>query len=402
MLEVAAPTSNPVLASSRARARALAAACAAHALHDGYLDLLYVLLPIWKVEFGLDYAALGIVRATYSGAMAAAQVPVDRITRTLGSRGALVGGTLLTALGFLLAGMSHGVVPLCVALAIAGLGASTQHPRASAIVARTFGTKSRGALGVYNFAGDVGKAVFPAVTALFLVAMTWHAIAYVLAAIGVIFALGLSAALPRGETDAERAASPTSAKRAGRRGGFWVLFVIGALDTATRMGFLLFLPFILAEKQASHATVGIGLALVFAGGAFGKFTCGWLGERIGMVGTVTVTEGGTAAMILVAPLLPLTLLLPLLLALGVALNGTSSVLYGTVPDVTTDGNVSRAFALFYTGVIGAGALAPIFFGALADQAGRDTALVVAAATALSAIPLAFILRRRLRALETAT
>jgi FSR family fosmidomycin resistance protein-like MFS transporter len=398
MLDIAIPAPKPTLALARERSRALVSACAAHVLHDGYTDLLYVLLPIWKVEFGLGYAALGIVRATYNGVMAGAQVPVDRLTRSLGARIVLVGGTLLAALGFLLASASHGIVLLCLSLAIAGLGSSTQHPRASAIVTETFGAKSRGPLGIYNFAGDVGKAIFPAVTALLLIALTWHAVTIVLAAIGLLFAIGLFVLLPSGATVAAQAErTETKVARHGHRGGFWVLFVIGALDTSTRMGFLLFLPFILGDRQASHATVGVALALVFAGGAFGKFTCGWLGERIGMLGTVTVTEGATAALILLVPLLPLGGILVVLPILGVALNGTSSVLYGTVPDVAKDGNVSRAFALFYTGVIGAGALAPIAFGTLADHAGRNAALGAAAATALCTVPLALVLRRRLHA-----
>ena len=396
MLQAAIQTSTPDISPARARSRALTAACAAHVLHDGYTDLLYVLLPVWQVEFGLGYAALGLVRASYSAAMATAQVPVDRLTRPLGPRTTLVGGTLLAACGFVLAGISHGVVLLGVSLAIAGLGSSTQHPRASAIVTDTFGARSRGALGIYNFAGDVGKAIFPAVTALLLVVMTWHAATYVLAVIGGLFAAGLFALLPGRHALADRAPPSVGPLTGGRRDGFWILFLIGALDTATRMGFLLFLPFILAERQAAHTTVGVGLALVFAGGAFGKFTCGWLGERLGMVGTVAVTEGLTAVMVLLVPLLPLGVILPLLPVLGIALNGTSSVLYGTVPDVAKDGDVGRAFALFYTGVIGAGACAPILFGTLADHAGRHAALIAAASTALSAIPLALALHHRLR------
>ena len=388
--------SNPNTTTPRRRARALAAACAAHVLHDGYTDLLYVLLPIWKVEFALGYAALALLRATYSGVMAAAQVPIDRITRPLGVRASLVGGTLLAAVGFMLAGISHGTMMLCASLAIAGLGSSTQHPRASAIVTQTFGERSRSALGVYNFAGDLGKTIFPTGTALLLIAMTWHSVTYVIAAIGVIFAAALVILLPSSRATYDLDHLSARPLRSRGRGGFWVLFAIGALDTATRMGFLLFLPFILAEQQVSHATIGLAFALVFAGGAFGKVTCGWLGERLGLVGTVAITEGATAVMILAVPALPVGFILPLLPVLGVALNGTSSVLYGTVPDVATDDNVSRAFALFYTGVIGAGALAPVLFGALADHAGRYAALIATASTALSAIPLAVVLHEKLR------
>src|SRR3954453_5208465 len=50
--------------------RTLLVACGAHALHDGYTDLIYVLLPVWQMEFGLDYAALAALRGLYAAAMA--------------------------------------------------------------------------------------------------------------------------------------------------------------------------------------------------------------------------------------------------------------------------------------------------------------------------------------------
>src|SRR6202044_2552331 len=65
------------------------------------------------------------------------------------------------------------------------------------------------------------------------------------------------------------------------RGGFGILLSIGILDTATRMGYLLFLPFLIHARGGSSATVGLGLALLFVGGALGKASCGWLGQRGG-------------------------------------------------------------------------------------------------------------------------
>ena len=38
------------LAAKRDERRAAAVACGAHALHDGYTDLIYVLLPVWQRE----------------------------------------------------------------------------------------------------------------------------------------------------------------------------------------------------------------------------------------------------------------------------------------------------------------------------------------------------------------
>ena len=53
---------------------------------------------------------------------------------------------------------------LAAALILGGIGSSTQHPIASSLVAAAFaGPRSRGALGTYNFAGDLGKVKIEAV-----------------------------------------------------------------------------------------------------------------------------------------------------------------------------------------------------------------------------------------------
>ena len=55
--------------------RAASIAAVTHALHDGYTDLIYIMLPLWQAEFGLDYAALGLLRGVFVGAMASLQIP---------------------------------------------------------------------------------------------------------------------------------------------------------------------------------------------------------------------------------------------------------------------------------------------------------------------------------------
>ena len=80
-------------------------------------------------------------------------------------------------------------------------------------------------------------------------------------------------------------------------------------------------------------------------------------------------------------------MLVILPLLGVVLNGTSSVLYGTVPEVAPDGDTGRAFAIFYTSVIGSGGLAPILYGVLADHSSQGVGILAAAATAALIIPL---------------
>jgi MFS family permease len=369
--------------------RTLAVAGAAHALHDGYTDLIYVLLPVWQAEFGLGFAMLAMLRGLYAGTMAILQVPSGWLVQKVDGRIVLAIGTALAAGGYAFAGFTGSLIGLGVALAISGAGSSTQHPIASAAVSRAYGASSRGPLGTYNFTGDLGKAAIPALTSLLLTLMPWRGALWVLAALGAAVAATVFLLMP---PIARVGRSQPLPRRVGRgRGGFWLLFAIGVLDTGVRMGLLTFLPFLLKSKGASLPTVGIALAMVFLGGAAGKFVCGWLGARVGVLLTVLATEGGTAACIvgvLVLPLAPLFVLLPLL---GVMLNGTSSVLYGTVPDLTPPDKAEHAFALFYTGTIGSGAISPVLYGVLGDWVGAHWATGATAMVALAIFPLAFAL-----------
>src|SRR6266851_2466900 len=305
--------------------RTMGVACGAHVLHDGYTDLLYVLLPLWQTEFGLGYAEVGLLRALYTGSMAGFQVPAGALAERIGGPLLLGLGTALVGIGYLVAGASAGFFMLAVALAVGGLPGRAAVAEASE------------------------------------------------------------------KTDAARGATPV-----GR--GFPLLLSIAMIDSATRMGFLTFLPFLLKMKGADLPMIGIALTLIFTGGAAGKLVCGWLGERLGMVPATILTEALTAVGILVLLPLPLFSGLLVLPLIGVALNGTSSVLYGTVPELVAPERRQRAFSIFYTGGIGAGALAPVLYGLASDLADVPVMMVLIAAVALITLPLTWALRPALRAI----
>jgi MFS family permease len=378
--------------------RALGVACGAHALHDGYTDMVYVMLPIWQAEFGLSYAAVGIMRSLFSGTLAALQIPSGLLAEKLGPPIVLAIGTALAGCGYVLAGASTGLVMLAAALIVGGIGASTQHPLASALVTRAFaGPRSIKAFGTYNFAGDIGKMTVPAVAGLLIALMPWRPAVALLGACGFAAALAVFALMPRqrAETAAHKESTAAAVADAPRY-AFPLLLSIGIIDSATRMGFLVFLPFLLTAKGASVPAIGLALTCIFAGGACGKLACAFVGARIGMFATVVLTEGLTALGILVLLPLPLEACYALLPLIGIALNGTSTVIYGSVPALVRPDRRNRAFSIFYTGTIGAGAVAPILFGFLGDLIGVPRALGVIAAIVLVTLPLALVLRPVLR------
>ncbi len=138
--------------------------------------------------------------------------------------------------------------------------------------------------------------------------------------------------------------------------------------------------------------MGAALSLIFAGGADGKFACGALATRVGVLRTVVLTELGTATGIVLVLVLPVWHCLAVMPVVGIALNGTSSVLYGSVPDVAPSGRGARAFGLFYTMTIGAGAIAPPLIGMAGDVLNLTGAMLLVAAVVLLILPLVLLLR----------
>ena len=179
--------------------------------------------------------------------------------------------------------------------------------------------------------------------------------------------------------------------------GFMLLFAIGVLDTAVRMGLLTFLPFLLQAKGASLPTSGLALSLVFIGGAAGKFICGWLGERLGMLRTVLLTEGGTAVGILAVLALPLA---PTMIAAAAARRDAERYVLGAIR------NGAGTCAKRPVGT----RIRPVLhrddrirctrtrlcYGFLGDGFGPIAATVATAITAAAICPMAFALAARLQ------
>jgi predicted MFS family arabinose efflux permease len=239
----------------------------------------------------------------------------------------------------------------------------------------------------------------PAALAWLLVLMPWRSALGLISLGGLGVAVAVLLLLPRGlaaPCPPPKVAAKPAAEVPRHRAGFPLLLIIGVLDSGTRMGFLAFLPFILRSNGATTPMIGLALTLVFAGGAAGKLTCGVLGAKFGVLRTVLLTEFATAVGVALLGYLPLQGAMASLVLIGVALNGTSSVLYGTVPELVAPDRREQAFSLFYTGTIGSGAVAPVLYGLIGDAIGPGHAIFAVAGVCLLTLPLAVALAPSLR------
>ena len=254
----------------------------------------------------------------------------------------------------------------------------------------------RTALGTYNLFGDVGKFAFGGLLSLLLMAgYSWqgpvilYGIAGMLVA-AVIF-LRISAAMP---TRAAEAGTP--ARRSGwgirNRRGFAALCLIEIVDSSTRVGFLTLIAFLMIDKGLPTGWAALSVPLILVGGMAGKFACGLLAERVGIIRTIIITEVATGAGILCAVALPGMAAFLLLPVIGIVLQGTSSVLYATTGDLVEQDRLPRAFGLIYTLGSVCGIAAPLGYGLAGDHFGITSAITLMGLAIFATLPLCLMLR----------
>jgi MFS family permease len=408
-----------------------------HATSDALFAGVYPLLPLVAADLNLSYGEVGAVKALLGASSALLQVPAGMLAEVLGEHFLLAAGTAWVGLGLAAMALVASFLPLLALAFVAGIGGNTQHPVANAAVARLYDDAERpGAIGILNFAGDVGKVIAPFVGGFGAALAGWRGGFTALGVLGAAFAVAYAIVVPvrwnvrRAEVDggtpsqspagaAEESSGPIPGvpsssgysppvppPRWRATGIRWhpaawgvaspvpyaVLCTIGALDAGARGAALALMPFAFARAGMDAAQVGVAFAVLFGAGAAGKFLCGPLASRAGLAVTIIVTEVVTAIGIVVIPVAPREAILWSILPFGFALNGTSSVLYALVAPLAVPAQRARAYGLYYTVTLLATAGSPVLYGTVADVTGLGAAFVALGGVTLVIVPLAWAWR----------
>lgn len=385
--------------SGQSPRKTLSICCAAHVLHDGLSDINYVLLPILAQAFNLSLMQVGLIRSAWRAATSLFEFPAGLLAERFGTRILLALGTACSGIAFIALGHAAGFATILLTLFCAGFGSAFQHPLCSTLVSNAYPEEGRRtALGTYNFSGDVGKfALAGAVSLLFFIGVPWQVPVNVFG--GLSLACALAILLWLREPDRRGPVAPRSTDQRGSAGwgirnrrGFLVLCLIEVIDISTRTGFLTFIAFLIIAKKIPAGWATMAVPLTMAGGMVGKLACGYLAERLGIIRTIVITEIWTGIGILLllpTPGIAAFLLLPLV---GVALNGTSSVLYATIGDLVDPDRLPRVFGLFYTISSVCSLIVPLLFGAVGDMIGITATMALIGTLIFLTLPLCWILK----------
>jgi len=306
--------------------KALVIGCSAHAIQDGLSAAIYVLLPILAQVFGLSYSQVGLFKGVKS----------------------LTQGLLELSSGFLTELAADQTSTLLICLFVIGIGTAFQHAPASSLVGEAFAVNGRrGALGLYNSSGDVGKLGFAACFSLAIGAgIEWQQITVSFGLVALVAALTIGlvslnqfvASPPRKQTQGERESVFSNWGILNYR-TFTTLMVVIFLDNLVQAGVLVFVAFAMISKGAAPTWIAFGL----------------------------------------------------LVPLGVFSQGSTSITYGLVPDLVKENRLARGYALMYSLTSFAAAIGPFVLGLLADHFEIEFAfLAMAVVTLLSALLLIIV------------
>lgn len=334
-------------------------------------------------QVGLAFTALAVGTML---TMLAWGVLTDRI----GERPVMVAGLTGTAAALVGAGIANGFTGLLLALFAAGaMGASATGASGRAIMG-WFGWRERGtALGIRQMAlplgGGLGSLALPALAAgAGGLPLAFFALAGVmLGAAAACLLLREPPERPQVLAPAQPATHPMRDRRLWRLGAASALLVVAQ---SAMLGFLVL--FLHDERGVPAATAALALAAVLLIGAAGRVRAGRVSDRearrIAPMRRRALASGGLLLALAALTTAPTVVLVPLLLAAGVATMTWNGLAFTAAAEISGKTRAATAMSMQNTIVAVGGAVSPALFGAAVEAVGWAPAYVALAAGPLAA------------------
>ncbi|HVV63679.1 MAG TPA: MFS transporter [Pseudolabrys sp.] len=377
-------------------ARVIGLVSAAHFVSHIYILVLPPLFAFVRADYGVSYTELGIALAAYNVVSAAFQTPAGFLVDWLGARILLIGGLVLGAVAFAIAGLVDSFWVLVAMFAVVGLANTTFHPADYALLSHhVSASRISRAFSVHTFAGMLGSAVAPGSLLLMQNQWGWRGAFIGTAVLGVVVAAIL--ALQREDQPAHTPETKPRAAEAGTPAG-WRLLMAPAI--LLNMVFFIVLALISGGIN-NYSIVALsalyGTPPVTANAALSAYLLlSAVGVLIGgAVATYTTRHGLVTAFGLLATAIATLLIAnfdfrPFLLILVMSVGGffSGAIMPSRdmiVREATPPGSFGKVFGFVSTGFNIGGVVSPLIFGALMDHGSPRWVFLLVAAFNLIAI-----------------
>ncbi|MDA1099629.1 MAG: MFS transporter [Proteobacteria bacterium] len=365
----------------------------AHFLSHYLIYLLPPILPLLKADFGVGYAALGLIMTVFNVASGLTHVPMGFLVDRFGARRLLICGVAVSTLAYVGMGAFAGYTTMLILAAVAGVANSVYHPADYALLSASISNQRMGrAFSLHTFAGFAGGAVAPLVMAYASIHWGWRTGLMLTGLFGLAVWLPLlfarrhlSDAAPRKKAPPLAKVAGTDAARVPAQGGAAPKSGVALLlSMPIIMCFLFFVMLSMSQGGLSTFAVAAFIAIqdISLEGAQMALTAFLVGSAVGVLlgGQIAdrtrhhewVAVGGFLVTALVIFLVGNVLLSAGWVIAAMALAGLN---FGAIMPsrdmlvraVTPEGSMGKVFGFVSTGLNLGGAVTPVFFGWLMDQ-----------------------------------
>ena len=368
-----------------------------HILNDLYLSIFYPLLPFIADDLDLKYSQIGLIKTAIMGASAMLQFPAGLISDFMNEFWILSIGNIWVGVGIIGISIASTYYLLLILSLMAGLGGGFQHPVASRLVSNAF-IKDRlyTSIGVLNFSGDIGKIIAPIVVSIVTLKWGWQTCLLSVGVFGV--SLTILTLLPINRwvfihnnsiNIDENNDQLSSVKGKKSPFNFIKLMLAGSLDSVVRYTVLTFLPFLLISQGMNIKSTSLTFIILYMGGALGKVFSGKLSDYFPPINIIAITKILTSFSLLSILFIDYKIAVFVVFFLGIGLNGTSSVFYGSVARVTDINKRGKYFGIYYTATEGMGAISPLIFGLISDIFNIQVTIYLIFVICLLVIPVSY-------------
>ena len=387
--------------SFRADARVIGLVGLAHAISHFLQLSLPPLFPLLKEEFGVSFAALGLLAGTFYAASAVTQFAAGFAVDRFGARQVLLPGIALMAGGAVLAGIAPGYYWLYPVAAMMGAGNGVFHPADFSILNASVGAKRLGhAYSVHGVTGNLGSSLAPVVSFGLGMAFGWRVAITCMGLVGLVVLAVLFAkrrALTCGHVSGGVRHTMAGSMALFRQLPILMCFAYFCIYVFATMGLQTFVgP---ALNVGFDVPLAIGATLLTAwllGGTAGIVAGGVLAtrtERHDRVASGGLLVGALLMLLIVAWPPARSFLVPLFAVAGFAIGATGPSRDMIVRRATPPGASGRVYGFVYSGLDLGAVLGPVWFGYLLDHGAAQQVFITIAGCYLLAIGTVLQVRR---------
>jgi FSR family fosmidomycin resistance protein-like MFS transporter len=397
---------NPLAApisSSQPQFKVLGALSFSHMLNDTMQSLLLAMYPLFKGEFSLNFAQIGLITLTYQVTASLLQPLIGLYSDRNPRPYSLAGGMCLTLAGLITLAWAGSFGTVLAAAALVGSGSSVFHPESSRIARLASGGQHGLAQSIFQIGGNTGSAIGPLLAAWIILpygqkSVAWFGLGALLAIIvlwqvGLWYKAHLGAARGRAPSRSHQHALP-------RRTVAWSIATL-VLLVSSKYFYLASLSsyysfYLIAKFQLSVRSAQLLLFLFLLAVAIGTLLGGPIGDRIGRKRVIWVSILGAAPFTLALPYANLygTVILTFLIGLIIASAFSAIVVFAQelIPH-----RVGAVSGLFFGFAFGVGGIAAAVLGGVADAKGIEFVYQICAYLPLLGVVAVFLPDLRQRA-----